>query len=209
MFCASFATPARWLGGVPSVLFLCSWAAGPVSAEPARYTIDPARTVTRYDLGSLQSGTFDRHTGSILLDWQAQTGSVDVGIESASVRSGVALMDYVLQGAEVFNVQQHPRIRFLGDQFLFTGDRLNAVAGQLTLLGKTMPVLLQVSQFACHTPVLPETGPEVCSGQFDTTIDRTDFGLDIGVSLGVPKAVHLQVQVYAVRQPGADGLVDK
>lgn len=179
-----------WLG---AALFTAS-----VTAQAATYTIDPVRTSTTYELGSISSGRFERHTGIIQLDMAAKTGLADVSIEAASVRSGIALIDSILVSTELFNASQYPSIHFLGDQFVFSGDTLTDVVGNLTLLGKTLPVVLHVNNFACRTPPAPE--PEVCSGNFETTIDRTDYGMDLGVSLGMPKNVHLVVQVEAVRQ---------
>ena len=178
-------------------------AAGLVHAEPVVYAIDPARTVTQYELGSLQSGRFEQHSGSIQLDLQAKTGWANVNIAAASVRSGVAFIDSILQSAELFNASQYPTIRFVGDQFLFNGDTLTEVGGSLTLLGKTLPVVLHVTHFFCTVP----PAPEACSGRFETTIDRTDYGMDMGVSWGLPKAVHLLVQMEAVRPPVADALL--
>lgn len=172
---------------------VAAWA----QAQPITYTIDPLHTVTHYELGTIQSGQFEQHTGSIQLDLQAKTGSADVSIAAASVRSGMALIDAILQSAELFNVSQYPSIHFQGDQLVFDGETLSEVGGSLTLLGKTLPVVLHVTQFSCGVP----PAPEVCSGSFETTIDRTDYGMDMGVSWGLPKTVHLQVQMEAVRQP--------
>jgi polyisoprenoid-binding protein YceI len=182
---------------------LLALTAGLVHAEPVTYTIDPQHTVTQYELGSIQSGRFEQHSGSIQLDLQAKTGLADVNIAAASVRSGVAFIDSILQSAELFNASQYPTIHFTGAQFVFNGDTLTEVGGSLTLLGKTLPVVLHVTHFACTVP----PAPEACSGSFETTIDRTDYGMDMGVSWGLPKAVHLLVQVEAVRPPVADALL--
>lgn len=179
-------------------VLLAWWCATSASAQAVTYTIDPVRTSTTYELGSISSGRFERHTGTIQLDREAKTGLADVSIEAASVRSGMALVDSILVSTELFNASQYPRIHFLGDQFVFSGETLTDVLGNLTLLGKTLPVVLHVNHFACSMPPAPE--PEVCSGNFETTIDRTDYGMDLGVSLGLPKNVHLVVQVEAVRQ---------
>ncbi|WP_367846929.1 YceI family protein [Rhodoferax sp. WC2427] len=187
--------PAHWT--LPCWLAATLFAAS-ASTQAATYAIDPLRTSTTYELGSISSGRFERHTGTIELDLAAKTGLADVSIEAASVRSGTPLVDAILASSELFNASQYPSIHFLGDRFLFSGETLTGVLGNLTLLGKTLPVLLQVNHFACRTPPAPE--PEVCSGSFETTIDRTDYGMDLGVSLGMPKSVHLVVQVEAVRQ---------
>ena len=70
--------------------------------------------------------------------------------------------------------------------------------GQFTLMGKTQPVTLKATQFNCYdNPMLKR---EVCGGDFETTIDRTAFGLNYGVDWGFAKNVRLVVQVEAVKQ---------
>jgi polyisoprenoid-binding protein YceI len=189
---------ARWTLPCWLAATLCAASTHAQATTYATYAIDPVRTSTTYALGSFSSGRFERHTGSIQLDMVAKTGLADVLIETASVRSGVPLVDAILVSTELFNASQYPSIRFVGEQFLFNGEVLTDVVGRLTLLGKTLPVVLHVNHFACRVPTPPE--PEVCSGSFETTIDRTDYGMDLGVSLGLPKSVHLVVQVEAVRQ---------
>ncbi len=41
---------------------------------------------------------------------------------------------------------------------------------------------------------------EVCGGDFETTIDRTAFGVDYGVAYGFPKNVRIVAQIEAVKQ---------
>ena len=41
---------------------------------------------------------------------------------------------------------------------------------------------------------------QVCGGDFETTIDRTAFGMDYGIQYGFPKEVRLVIQVEAVKQ---------
>ena len=75
---------------------------------------------------------------------------------------------------------------------------MSEVAGNLTLLGKTQPVTLKANQFNCYTS--PMLKREVCGGDFETTIDRTAFGMNYGIDWGFPKNVRLVVQVEAVKQ---------
>ena len=80
----------------------------------------------------------------------------------------------------------------------FNGDKVSEVSGQLTLLGKTQPVTLKANAFNCYdSPMLKR---EVCGGDFETTIDRTAFGVNYGVDWGFPKNVRLVLQVEAVKQ---------
>jgi polyisoprenoid-binding protein YceI len=41
---------------------------------------------------------------------------------------------------------------------------------------------------------------EVCGGDFETTIDRSVFGMNYGIDWGFPKNVRIVVQVEAVKQ---------
>jgi polyisoprenoid-binding protein YceI len=41
---------------------------------------------------------------------------------------------------------------------------------------------------------------EVCGGDFETTIDRTAFGMAYGIDWGFPKDVKLVIQVEAIKQ---------
>jgi polyisoprenoid-binding protein YceI len=86
----------------------------------------------------------------------------------------------------------------VADKFSFNGDKVSEVAGTMTLLGKTNPVVLKATQFNCYqNPMLKR---EVCGGDFETTIDRTAYGMNYGVDWGFPKNVRIVVQVEAVKQ---------
>ena len=83
-------------------------------------------------------------------------------------------------------------------EITFDGDKVTSVAGNLTLLGKTAPLTLSAKQFNCYqSPMLKR---EVCGGDFEATIDRTQWGMNYGIDWGFPKNVHLVVQVEAVKQ---------
>jgi polyisoprenoid-binding protein YceI len=41
---------------------------------------------------------------------------------------------------------------------------------------------------------------EVCGGDFETVIDRTQWGIDYGLAYGFSKEVKIVIQVEAVKQ---------
>jgi len=126
------------------------------------------------------------------------TGKVDITIDTTSVNSGTPQFDKHLQSADLFDAAKHPTIKFVSDKFSFNGDKVSEVTGQLTLLGKTAPVTLKATQFNCYdSPMLKR---EVCGGDFETTIDRTQWGMNYGVDWGFSKNVRLVVQIEAVKQ---------
>ena len=171
-------------------------------AQAADYAIDPTHTFATFEIGhfgaSTNRGRFDKKTGSITLDKAAKTGKVDVTFETASINTGTAAFDKHLQSPDLFDAAKHPTFSFVGDKFTFDGDKVTAVAGNLTLLGKTAPVTLKASQFNCYqSPMLKR---EVCGGDFEATIDRTVWGMNYGIDWGFPKNVRVIVQVEAVKQ---------
>ena len=175
---------------------------GLAQAEAVTYAIDPTHTFATFEIGhfgaSTNRGRFEKKTGSITLDRAAKKGQVEVTFEAASVSTGTPAFDKHLQSPDLFDVAKHPNFAFKGDQFSFDGDKVSAVTGQLTLLGKTAPVTLKATQFNCYqNPMLKR---EVCGGDFEATIDRTTWGMNYGVDWGFPKNVRVVVQVEAVRQ---------
>ena len=175
---------------------------GVAQAESASYAIDPTHTFATFEIShfgaSVNRARFDKKSGSVTLDKAAKTGKVEISIDTTSVNSGTAAFDKHLQSADLFDAAKHPTITFVGDKFTFDGDKVTSVAGNLTLLGKTAPVTLKANQFACYqSPMLKR---EVCGGDFETTLDRTAFGMNYGVDWGFPKNVRIVVQVEAVKQ---------
>jgi polyisoprenoid-binding protein YceI len=72
------------------------------------------------------------------------------------------------------------------------------VDGTLTLRDKTLPATLKATRFNCYlNPVLRR---EVCGGDFETTIKRSQWGIDYGLEMGVPDDVRLLIQVEAIKQ---------
>jgi len=177
-------------------------ATGIAQAEPANYAIDPTHTFVTFEIShfgaSVNRGRFDKKEGSVQLDKAAKAGKVEISFDATSINSGTPAFDKHLQSADLFNAAQHPKITFVSDKFSFNGDKVSEVSGQLTLLGKTGPVTLKANQFNCYqSPMLKR---EVCGGDFEATIDRTQWGMNYGVDWGFAKNVRLVVQVEAVKQ---------
>ena len=177
-------------------------ATGIAQAEPASYAIDPTHTFVTFEIShfgaAVNRGRFDKKQGSVQLDKAAKSGKVEISFDATSVNTGTPAFDKHLQSADLFNAAQHPKISFVSDKFSFNGDKVSEVSGQLTLLGKTAPITLKANQFNCYqSPMLKR---EVCGGDFETTIDRTQWGMNYGVEWGFPKNVRLVVQVEAVKQ---------
>lgn len=177
-------------------------ATGLAHAQSANYAIDPTHTFVTFEIShfgaSTNRGRFDKKDGSVQFDRAGKTGKVDITIDTTSINTGTPAFDKHLQSADLFDAAKHPTIRFVSDKFVFNGDKVSEVTGQLTLLGKTGPVTLKSTQFNCYqSPMLKR---EVCGGDFETVIDRTQWGMNYGVQWGFPKDVRLVIQVEAIKQ---------
>lgn len=185
-----------------SLTLLAAAATLSTGAFAADYAIDPTHTFATFEIGhfgaSVNRGRFDKKEGTVQFDRAAKTGKVDISFDVASINTGTAAFDKHIASADILNAAAHPKARFVSDKFSFNGDKVSEVSGQLTLLGKTQPVTLKANQFNCfESPMLKR---EVCGGDFETTIDRTAFGVNYGVDWGFPKNVRLVLQVEAVKQ---------
>lgn len=176
--------------------------ASTVSAQAASYAIDPTHTYVTFEIGhfgtSTNRGRFDKKEGSVEFDRAAKTGKVEIVVDTSSISTGFAMFNKHLQSAELFDVEKFPTMKFAADKFVFNGDKVAEVTGTLTLLGKTNPLTLKATNFNCYeNPMLKR---EVCGGDFEGTLDRTQYGMNYGIDWGFPKNVHLVVQVEAIKQ---------
>lgn len=187
----------------PVVLALAALLSAPlVNAQSATYVIEPTHTFATFEIShfgtSTNRGRFDKKEGTVTLDRAAKTGKVEITLDMNSINSGTAPFDKHLKSAEIFNAEAFPTAKFVGDKFSFNGDKVTEVAGLLTLKGKTNPVTLKASNFNCYQS--PMIKREVCGGDFEATITRSQFGVDYGLQYGFPDSVRLVVQVEAVKQ---------
>ena len=176
--------------------------AGVAHAAPATYAIDPAHTFVTFEIShfgaSVNRGRFDKKEGSVQFDRAGKAGKVEISFDATSVNTGTAAFDKHLQGPDFFDAAKHPTIKFTSDKFSFNGDNVSEVTGQLTLLGKTAPVTLKANQFACYPNPLAKT--EACGGDFEAVIDRTQWGMNAMVDMGMPKNVKITATIEAFKQ---------
>ena len=173
-----------------------------VQAAPATYAIDPTHTFATFEIDHFGASTnrarFDKKSGNVQFDKAGKTGKVDVELDMTSVNSGTAAFNKHLQSADIFDAEKFPSAKFVSDKFIFDGDKLKEVTGQLTLNGQTHPITIKANKFTCYeSPMLKR---EVCGGDFEATIDRTQWGVNYGVDWGFAKNVRLVLQMEAVKQ---------
>ncbi len=170
------------------------------SAQSATYQLDPLHTHVMFEIDHIIStnrGRFDKKEGVVEFDPQGKTGSVSLTLDMSSINTGVAPFNKQLQSKDFFDVEQHPTARFVADQFVFNGDKVVEVNGQLTLVGKTHPVKLKALRFTCYMNGMLKR--EVCGGDFEATIIRSAWGIEFGIPR-FPDSVRLVLQVEGIKQ---------
>ncbi|HEX8012199.1 MAG TPA: YceI family protein [Casimicrobiaceae bacterium] len=199
------ASPRKKLRGrrVAAPIAALAWIlALPATAEEETYTIDPRHSQPYYEVRHLgfsqQRGTFLKLSGTITLDRVAKTGTVNVLIDPASVRSSDPVLDNVLKSEAYFNVERFPTLTFRSNDVRFDGDRVVEVVGDLTMLGVTRAVTLKVDDFACG--VDPVFKRALCGAEVTTTIKRSDWGMTRGIPFAPADEVKIAIPVEAYRR---------
>lgn len=185
-----------------SLIALVAMCASSLPSQAATYTLDPNHTFASFEIShfgiSTIRGRFDRKQGSVEFDRAAKTGKIAIVIDTTSISTGLPSFDRILLGSAIFDTATYPSAKFESDKLVFEADNITEIAGNFTLLGKTLPLTLKAVNFGCRTASL--TRQEICGGDFEATFDRTTYGMDYAVSFGMTKTVKLVVQIEATKQ---------
>ena len=173
-------------------------AGGPVKG--ATYAVDPTHTFVNYEMGhygtTTNRGRFSTKDGQVKIDPSGTSGKVDITMDISSINTGVDLLNRHLLSKDFFNFAEFPTARFVSDQITFNGDKVTQVNGTLTLMGLTRPIVLTASRFNCY--LSPLINRQICGGDFETTVERSQWGITWGLAFGFEDKVKLLVQVEAV-----------
>lgn len=175
-------------------------------ANAATYEIDPFHTNARFAIDHFKTSTnvggVYGLTGEMEFDKAKRTGKIDIELPLANLQSSSKEFTEHLLSADLFDAEKYPTMRFESTKFNYTGKgkarKLSSVDGKLTLLGQTHPVRLHANKFNCYDSPMAKT--EVCGGDFSTTIDRTKWGMDYLVNVGMAKNVRIDIQVEAAKK---------
>ncbi len=172
------------------------------TAQADTYAADPNHTFVTFEAKhsktSTLRGRFDKKEGTVTMDPAAKTGKAEFTIQMASVSTGVPSLDTHLKSKDFFKAEENPTATFVSDAFAFDGDKVQKVNGTLMMMGKTLPVVLTATHFNCYEN--RQLKRQVCGGDFETTIQRSQWGIDYGLQYGLPDDIRLLVQVEAIKQ---------
>jgi polyisoprenoid-binding protein YceI len=186
-----------------SLLGLAFAAGSAAIAAPATYAVDPNHTYPSFEADhmggvSVWRGKFNSSSGTIVLDKEAGTGSVDIKIDAASLDFGHDKLNEHAKGTDLFDVAKFPTATYTGKLAAFKNGAPTEVDGQLTLHGVTKPVKLKINKFLCKPH--PMAKKEVCGADASGSFKRNEFGLGFGEQMGFNMNVDLKIQVEALKQ---------
>lgn len=167
-----------------------------------RFTLDPEHTFPSFEIRhqkvSLLRGKFNRSRGQVVLDPQTPGGSlIEVSVDASSGDTGHDELNRKLLGSNFFNTARFPEISLVARDVTFQDGIPVAAQGELTMLGVTRPITLEIREFSCgrHFP----TFRNFCGADVHTTIRRTDFGMNYGIPL-IGDEVKLAIEVEGFRE---------
>lgn len=175
-------------------------AAVPALAAPVTYKIDADHTYPSFvadHMGGVSKwrGKLNKTAGSIVLDREAQTGTVEVVSDASSIDFGHDKLNAHVRSADMLDVEKYPQITYKGRLVDFKNGAPTRVDGHLTLHGVTKPVTLTINEFLCKPH--PVSKKEFCGADASATVDRSEFGVSFGQSMGFKQDVKLEIQVEA------------
>jgi len=173
-------------------------------AAPATYAVDPDHTFPSFEADhfggmSVWRGKFKQTSGTIVLDREAKTGTVDISIDANSIDFGHEKLNTHVKGDEpgMLDVAKFPTATYKGKLTKFKDGAPTEVQGDLTLHGVTKPVTLTIRSFKCMAH--PMKKKEFCGADAVGSISREDFGISWGKSFGFKMDVKLAIQVEAFK----------
>ena len=141
-------------------------------------------------------GQFMEYDGHILLDRDTpENSAVEVNIHTASVMTGLEKFDAHLKSGDFFDVDTFPLATFKSTRVDVIDRQHAKVLGDFTLLGKTHPLLLQVT--LNKIGVNPYNQKQTAGFDVSATLKRSEFGMDYALP-GVGDEVKLQIKAEAV-----------
>lgn len=169
-----------------AALLLSAALAAPARAEMQTYSFDPLHTQILFFVEHMgfshSNGKFTKFDGNFKFDPEKpETGTTEVTIDVNSLNMDDATWEDHLKAPDMFNVGEHPTMIFKSTAVEVTGENTAKMTGDLTLLGVTKPVTLDVTKNKCGEH--PFNKKQTCGFDAKGTIKRSDFGMTKGIPM--------------------------
>ena len=164
-----------------------------------QYVLDPNHASLIWKLNHLGFstflGTFNDFEASLDFDPEdIENASLEVIIDTSSLDVDIPDFEEELKGDNWFDVAVYPQAVFRTTRFVESIDEDSFIyEGDLTLLGTTAPVTLEVNFRGGGRNFLTRSYTVGFSGS--ATFNRSDFGLDRFTSFGVGDEIELEIHV--------------
>jgi polyisoprenoid-binding protein YceI len=169
-------------------------------AAPENFGLDSAHTYPNFKVSHLgfstMHGQFTSTTGSMTMDRDAGNLSVELTIEAKSITTGHEKRDAHLRSPDFFNVAEFPSLTFKSTGSKWAGDKPVSVTGDLTILGTTRSITLNVESFKCGEDPWKKYR---CGADATSSIKRSDFGMKYGLP-GIGDEIALAFEIEGVRK---------
>jgi len=172
------------------------------SSAPTNYTVDPDHTHPSFEVDhfgglSVWRGTFKKSAGKVVLDATAQTGSVEINVDTASIDLAHDKLNEHASSAEILDAARFPTATYKATLGGFKNGAPTLATGTLTLHGVTKPLTLKIDSFKCMQN--PMSKKDVCGADATGTFNRADFGVNYGQQYGFSQEVAMRIQVEAIK----------
>ncbi|MDJ0949482.1 MAG: YceI family protein [Alphaproteobacteria bacterium] len=173
-----------------------------LSAQAAdTFKVDPDHTNIIFSVNHLgysdMFGQFNKFEGEFVFDDQDVSKSkVSIVVDTASVDTDHQKRDDHLRSPDFFNASEFPEMTFTSKSIEKTGDNTGKINGELTMLGVTRPISLDVTFNKKAPHPLPQyNGVLVAGFSARGSVKRSDFGMKYGVpNLGDEITFFIEVE---------------
>lgn len=175
----------------------------PAVAAPQSYQFDKAHTHILFFIDhmgfSKMVGQFRGFDGTLDFDPADPTASsVSVSIQVASVATDVEKLDEHLRKPDFFDAEKFPTMTFASTSVAAAGEGKLKVVGNLTLLGVTKPVTLDVTVNKAGPH--PFTKAPAAGFSITGSIKRSDFGMNFMQGmLGDEVAIRIETEAQVAK----------
>ncbi|MDD9899735.1 MAG: YceI family protein [Alphaproteobacteria bacterium] len=181
---------------------ILSFASTQAQAAVEEYDFDKKHTQVFFKVShlgfSISHGRFNEVDGGFSFDLDhPEKSSVNVTIKTDSLDMGQDGWDEHLKGEDFFKVEAFPEMTFKSTAVEVTGEKTAKVTGDLTLLGVTKPVTLDVTYNKAG--IHPFGGKYVAGFSATGMLKRSDFGMTYGLP-NIGDDVHMMIEVEGFRK---------
>jgi polyisoprenoid-binding protein YceI len=163
-----------------------------------QYTLDAAHSQVSFRVRqyvSVVTGKFTDFSGTVTFDsahWERS--HVEATIPVKSIDTGIAARDHHLLASDFFDAEKYPTITFRSTSVQLMGERVADVHGDLTMHGKTLPVVIRVELLS---PAKSDT--DSLTWTVSTRLRRSAFGLRwnplIEATSGISDDIDIQMRM--------------